>query len=193
MILPMATADLLLHPVRLRVVQALLDGRELTTSQIRAHVPDVSAATLYRHVAVLAGAGVLDVVDEHRVRGAVERTYRLQRAAAEIDAGTLAAMTPEDHRRAFTAFVAGLLADFDRYLERERVDPLTDLVTFRQAALWLTDAELMEMLGEIRDAVAARLGNAPAPGRVRRLLSTVLVPAPDPDGGRDAGATRDAG
>ncbi|HXV92117.1 MAG TPA: ArsR family transcriptional regulator, partial [Pseudonocardia sp.] len=63
---------------------------------------------------------------------------------------------------------------------REHVDPLADLVAYRQAALWLTDAELMELLGEIRAAVAARQGNAPAPGRVRRLLSTVLVPVPEP-------------
>src|SRR5687767_9335525 len=114
----MATADLLLHPVRLRVLQALLDGRALTTAQIGAHLPDVATATLYRHVHTLVEAGVLEVVGEQRVRGAVERTYRLNGPAAELDADALAAMTPDDHRRAFIAFVASLLADFDRYLER---------------------------------------------------------------------------
>ena len=177
----MATADLLLHPVRLRVVQALLDGRTLTTSQIREHVPDVSTATLYRHVGVLADAGVLEVVDEQRVRGAVERTYRLQVTAADVDADALAAMTPEDHRRAFTAFIAGLLGEFDRYLDRGRPDLAADGVSYRQAALWLSDEELHELLGEVRAAVGARVANGPAPGRTRRLLSTVLMPAADSD------------
>ena len=172
----MTTADLLLHPVRLRVLQALLDGRELTTAQLREQLPDVPPATLYRHVATLAGAGVLEVVGEQRVRGAVERTYRLQVAKASVDPAALATMTPEDHRRAFTAFVAGLLADFDRYLDRERVDPLADLVSFRQVALWLTESETRDLLAELRAVIAARTAVGPDGGRTRRLLSTVLLP-----------------
>jgi DNA-binding transcriptional ArsR family regulator len=176
----MATADLLLHPVRLRIVQALLDRRALTTSQLRAHVPDVSPATLYRHIARLTEAGVLEVVDEQRVRGAVERTYRLQLAKAQIDPHALAAMTAEDHRRAFTAFVAGLLADFDRYLQREHLDPVADGLGYRQAALWLSDAELAELAAALRDVLVPLLANGPGKGRTRRLLSTVLIPSPDP-------------
>lgn len=172
----MSTADLLLHPVRLRVLQAVLDGRALTTSEIGARLADVPTTSLYRHVAALAAAGVLEVVEEQRVRGAVERTYRLRVAAASVDADALAAMTTEDHRRAFTAFVAGLLAEFDRYLERDRVDPLADQVSFRQVALWLTDAETIELLEEVRAAFAARADRGPGDGRVLRLLSTVLVP-----------------
>jgi DNA-binding transcriptional ArsR family regulator len=171
-----ATADLLLHPVRLRVLQALLDGRALTTAQLHDHLPDVPTATLYRHVGALAGAGVLEVVGEQRVRGAVERTYRLQVANASVDGDALAAMGPEDHRRAFTAFVAGLLGAFDRYLDRERVDPPADLVSYRQVALWLTDDELVELLEEVRRLVVARTARGPGEGRRRRLLSTVLLP-----------------
>ena len=44
------SAGLLLHPVRLRIVQAFLGGRRLTTAQLRTALPDVSPATLYRQV-----------------------------------------------------------------------------------------------------------------------------------------------
>ncbi|MDN5749934.1 MAG: helix-turn-helix domain-containing protein [Pseudonocardia sp.] len=172
----MSTADLLLHPVRLRVLQALLDGRTMTTGQLRDDLADVPSATLYRHVATLAEAGVLEVVTEQRVRGAVERTYRLQLARASVDADALAAMTPEDHARAFTAFVAGLLADFDRYLAGGHVDPLADQVSFRQVALWLTDEETAELLAEVRAAIAAHTDLGPGDGRRHRLLTTVLLP-----------------
>src|SRR5687767_10526142 len=77
---PMHTADILLHPVRLRIVQALSDGRALTTSELCARLPDASKATVYRHVALLAAHGFLVVHGERRVRGVVERTYRLERA-----------------------------------------------------------------------------------------------------------------
>jgi DNA-binding transcriptional ArsR family regulator len=178
----MVTTELLLHPVRMRIVQAVLDGRPLTTAQLRARMPEVSTATIYRHVALLAEAGVLEVVDEQRVRGAVERTYRLRREGAELDPDAIAAMTPDDHRRAFTAFVTGLLADFDRYLAREvAVDPRADRVTYRQAALWLTDDEADALLTELRAAITSRIDHHPGPGRVRRLLSVIAVPADPPE------------
>src|SRR3712207_7243752 len=97
----MATADLLLHPVRLRIVQAFLGDRTLTTADLRSELPDVPAATLYRHVGVLADAGVLAVVGERKVRGAAERSYRLELPAASVDEEDAAAITPEEHRRAF--------------------------------------------------------------------------------------------
>jgi DNA-binding transcriptional ArsR family regulator len=180
-----ATADLLLHPVRLRIVQTLLGHRALTTGDLAAELPDVPPATLYRQVAVLAGAGVLEVVGERKARGAVERTYRLVLEAATVGAEEAAAMDVEQHRRAFATFVAALLADFDRYLDRNEGTPdlARDGVGYRQAAMWLTDEEFGGLLAELRAAVASRMENRPAAGRRRRVLSTVLLPG-EPDGPR---------
>lgn len=171
----MDSATLLLHPVRLRIVRALLGGRHMTTSDLASELPEVSAATVYRQVATLAEAGVLVVVDEERIRGAVQRTYALDTAAAQVRDEDLASMAPEDHRRAFTAFVAGLLADFDRYLEGDP-RPRQDLVGYRTAALWLTDDELVALARDLSAVVAARLELGPGDGRTRRLLSTVVMP-----------------
>jgi DNA-binding transcriptional ArsR family regulator len=173
----MATLDLLLHPVRLRILRTFLDGHPATTAQLRERLPDIPPATMYRHVAALASAGVLEVLDEKRIRGTVERTYRVSWRHAEIDPATRATMTPDDHRRAFTAFVGGLLADFDQYLARSSPDPAADGVTYQQAALWLTDAEMAELLTEIRAAVTTRLGREPTGERTRRMISLVAVPA----------------
>jgi hypothetical protein len=41
----MESADLLLHPVRLRIVQALLGDRALTTGALAEELADVSPAT----------------------------------------------------------------------------------------------------------------------------------------------------
>lgn len=169
-------ADLLLHPVRLRVLQQLLGGEELTTGELAARLPEVPTATLYRHVARLADAGVLTVVRERAARGTAERTYAVDLAAAQVGADELGAMSREEHLRAFTAFTAGLLGQFERYLEREEVDPAQDGVGYRQAALWLSDTELDELVGELRAVVTRRMDNRPAPGRTRRTLTTVLLP-----------------
>ncbi len=172
----MATADLLLHPVRLRIVQAFLGDRALTTSDLAAELPDVPAASLYRHVARLVNAGVLAVVAERRVRGAVERTYVLRLIAASVGLDEVATMSADEHRQAFMAFVAGLLGDFDRYLARGDIDLLRDGVSYRLAGLWLDDAEYAELLRELLRVLQPRLANQPRAGRKRRILGTILLP-----------------
>jgi DNA-binding transcriptional ArsR family regulator len=181
----MASADLLLHPVRLRIVKAFLGDRALTTGQLAAELDDVPAGSLYRHVARLTKAGVLQVVAERRVRGAVERTYTLRLIAAQVGPGEVATMTPEDHSRAFMAFVAGLLADFDRYLSAGAPDLARDGVSYGAAAMWLADAEYAEFLRDVRVLLQPRLANAPAKGRRRRMLFSVLLPGPDKPASKD--------
>jgi hypothetical protein len=170
-----ASADLLLHPVRLRIVQAFLGDRALTTAELRGELSDVSAASLYRHVSRLVAGGVLQVVAERRVRGAVERTYVLRHAAASMGPDEIAAMSVEEHRQAFMAFVAGLLADADRYLQRDNIDPLRDGVSYRIAGMWLDDAEYADLLRELVRVLQPQLAKAPRKGRRRRILATVLL------------------
>lgn len=171
------SADLLLHPVRLRILQAFLGDRTLTTAQLAAELDDQPAGSLYRHVAKLVDGGVLAVVGERRIRGTVERTYRLAVTSALIEPDELAAMTPEQHRQAFMAFIAGLVGDFDRYLADGDVDLVRDGVSYRITGLWLDDAELAELRGKIDELFRPYLTFGPEGERRRRLLGTVLLPA----------------
>lgn len=174
----MDVAELVLHPVRLRLVQALRDGAAATTRELAARLPDVSQATVYRQVAVLAAGGLLEIVGEERVRGAVERRYRLLPARTVLDG---AGMTLDDHRRGFAAAVAALLGEFGAYLDRPgadgtRADPRADAVSYRQFPLWLSADERDELVAEIAAAVARRVEHAPSPQRRAHLLSTIFFP-----------------
>ncbi len=186
----MASADLLLHPVRLRIVQAFLGDRTLTTAQLAAELGDVPQASLYRNVALLAKAGVLQVAAERRVRAVVERTYMLRVHAAQIQPDEAAAMTPEQHLAAFTAYVAGMLADVERYLATGTPDPLRDGAGYRVGAMWLTDAELADLARDLATVFQPRLANPPAKGRRRRIIYSVFVPAPEEAPEREGAAKR---
>lgn len=166
--------ELLAHPVRLRIVHAMSGGQDLTTAQLCARLPEVSKATVYRHVELLAGGGILEVAGEQRVRGAVERRYRLRRERAVADTGT--PVSPEEHRRIFAAAMATLLAEFNAYLDSENVDPAADLVGYRQHALWLDRAELKGLIADMRAAIVPRLRNEATAGRSQYLLSPILFP-----------------
>ncbi len=178
----MASADLLLHPVRLRIVKAFLGERALTTGQLADELEDVPSGSLYRHVALLVKAGVLQVVAERRVRGAVERTYMLRLFAARVGPGEARAMSAEEHGQAFMAYVAGMLADADRYLGAGQPDPVRDGADYRVGALWLSDAEFAELLRDLAEVFQPRLATAPGKGRKRRMVYTVFLPAPEESG-----------
>lgn len=175
----MTSADLLLHPVRLRIVQAFSGDRALTTSRLRSELPEIPTASLYRHVARLVDGGVLMVVAERRVRGARERTYALRAQPAKTTGGR-AKMTPDEHRQAFLAFLAGLVGDFDRYVARGGVDLWRDGVTYNVTAIWLDETELGELIGDFVTVVQPRLANKPGRGRKCHLLGTVMFPGERP-------------
>jgi DNA-binding transcriptional ArsR family regulator len=173
----MTPTELLLHPVRLRIVFAATDGLPFTTSEMCLRLPDVSKATVYRHVALLAEGGLLEVESEELVRGIVERHYQLLRVRAVIDPAAAAAMTKDDHRKGFAAATASLLAEFNAYLDEPQANPTTDSVSYRQFPLWLSEEERSALVEEVSAAVQARLTLEPTAERKRHLLSTVFFPA----------------
>ncbi|MBN9328304.1 MAG: ArsR family transcriptional regulator [Cellulomonas sp. 73-145] len=172
----MNATEVLLHPVRLRIVAALSGVSELTTRQLCERISAVSRVTVYRQLALLLDAGYIEVAGEARVRGAVERRYRLLPERPRIGADLAADMTVEDHRRGFAAAMAVLIAEFNAYLDGADADPVADQVGYRQAVLWLSPTELAELLGEMVDVLRGSMANEPAPDRRPYVLSPVLFP-----------------
>lgn len=172
----MDSLKLLAHPVRLRIIHALRGGRVLTAGRLCERVGEVSKATVYRHLELLTEAGVLEVVEERRVRGAVERHYRLRAERAGVEAGQLARMTKDDHRVAFAAAIAALQAEFEAYLDDQDSDPAADPVGYRQHAVWLSRQEVETVIRAMRAAILPILENQASEDRTQYLLSPVLFP-----------------
>ena len=168
-------SDLLLHPIRLRIVMAVA-ADEATTADIQQRLPDVPVATLYRHVATLADAGILEVVSERRNRGGVERTYRLVEGAAYVGPEDATSMNNDEHLRGFVTFVGTLIDSMARYLDDPQSQPGIDPMGYRQLPLWLSDDELEAMVGELGAVLERYASNDEAPERKRLTFSNVLIP-----------------
>lgn len=177
------TFDLILHPVRIRILMALT-GQQLSPQELSGYLEDVPQATLYRHLNRLAEAGVIEVAAERPVRGTLEKVYQLNTVANQPGPEDWAQVSKEDHMRYFIAFVTSLLSDFSRYLQHtDRVDFYRDGVGYRTVQLELTDKEFAEMSAALNAALMPYLNRQPGEGR-RRLLSTVVIPDFNP---RDEG------
>lgn len=171
---PLSRAEVILHPQRLAVLRALAT-RSQTTKELLGALPALPQATLYRHLALLLEAGVIEVIAERQVRGTSERTYGLARGSV-VSAQELAEADGEDHFRYFASFLAGLLGEYGHYLQRPDIDLERDGVGYREHVLQLSDEELLEMLTELRQVLHARTGNSPRPDRTPRLFATVSMP-----------------
>jgi DNA-binding transcriptional ArsR family regulator len=172
----MTSAELLLHPVRLRIVQAMMGRTELTTKDLASRLPDIAPATLYRHVGTLVDGGVLEVVSERRVRGSTERSLRLREERASVDPGALE-LDDDALRAGFLAYLASLASMFDDYIAAPHGTLHDDLVSFRQLAVQATDEEWVSVLQRIRAAIEPLATRSTAPaGARRRMLATVSLP-----------------
>jgi DNA-binding transcriptional ArsR family regulator len=167
-------ADLLLHPIRWRILQRVL-GREVTTTDLMQDLPDIPATTLYRHVAALIEGGVLTVVRERRARGAIERTLTLDQATAgQIEPDEVRAMTPDQHRRALLLLLTQLTADFDRLVERGDLDTRLEQLSYNLVSLYVDRADLETLRGGIRALVEPYLHAEP--GKDRITWSIISLP-----------------
>ena len=185
-------ADLILHPVRMRLLVALA-RRQLTARQLSELLPDIPQATLYHHLGTLTRAGLLRVVSEHQVRGTVEKVYAITDDNATLSPADLAGASREDHLRYFTIFVAMLLGDFARYLQQDApIDLLADGVGYRETPFYLSDDEFLQAAAALNRVLLPFLENQPSSNRRRRLFTTIVFPdVESPGPGRDAGPPTD--
>lgn len=149
----------------------------MTTADLARRLTDVPQATLYRHVATLHDAGILDIVSETQNRGGVEKTYRLVESAASLGPEDAERMTAEEHLAGLTTFVGAVVEATARYLHSEKAKPGTDVFGYRQVPVWLDDQEAAAMVEALGKALAPFLENEPD-GRKRILFNTILVPDP---------------
>ena len=131
----MNKTEVLIHPVRLSILQYLYIHKKATTSEIISSLPAVSKASIYNHIRLLEQNQIIEVVQENRIRGTIEKIYSLKKVAKNNDFN------------AILTFLLSLLSDFQKYYEKEP-DPTKDMLFAGRDYLLLTDAEYQQFIQE---------------------------------------------
>jgi DNA-binding transcriptional ArsR family regulator len=172
-------ADLIIHPVRLRIITAL-GGRQHTPRQLAALLPDIAQASLYRHISILLKAGILEVVAEQQVNGSLERTLAIAKGHINLTASDLQALPREDHLRYFSMFSATLIASFAEYMRTATLSNIIeDGLSYNVTTIHLSDEERAQLSDEIDQVIGRVWANPPTPQRKSYTLASIVIPHTD--------------
>ncbi|MEH7883979.1 helix-turn-helix domain-containing protein [Bacillus sp. JJ1609] len=168
-------ADLILHPVRMKILQTLASGRRKTVQQIAEQLTEVPQATLYRHLKKLLEAKVIEVVDENQVRGTVEKVYALPQNNQLLSREEVLNAGPDEHLNYFIRFLGSVLMNFEEYIRQPKYDFEKDMVSFRMATLYASDEEYSEFIKKYVELITPLLQNEPATNRKKRTITNILT------------------
>lgn len=167
--------EVLLHPVRMKIVQTLVNGRKLTVQQMSEKLPDIPQASLYRHLKKLVEADLIVIAEENQVRGTIEKVYALPDTSEEMAAEEFLSLSKEEHLSYFIKFIATVLADFESYVSQDSFDFVKDGAGYRQAMFYASDEEFQSFLMTMTQEMMKLIQNEPAPGRRKRTMSTIVT------------------
>jgi DNA-binding transcriptional ArsR family regulator len=171
-----STVDVILHPVRMRIIQTLIN-QKLTANQLKELLHDIPQASMYRNLKKLVEAEVIHIVDEIPNRGTVEKVYSIHDPNKSIlGVEQLSNLSKDEHMGLFIKFLANLMGEYERYLNQEKIDIVADGVSFRQASMYLSDEEYAEFSNELVAVYTKVLPNQPKKGRKRRTVATIIIP-----------------
>jgi DNA-binding transcriptional ArsR family regulator len=169
----MDKAEVLMHPVRMRMISALSRNAQ-TVQQLAKELGDVATPTLYHHLNLLVKAGLVQVVKEEQKRGTYEKTYAVVEGSTVLNVDDLAQTAPDELMRYFQIFVGNLLGDYARYLQDKKDTDYGDM-GYRQLPLYLSDEEFTLFSQELNTFFKPWLAYQPSPERRLRALSMILI------------------
>ncbi len=173
----MKKTDLLLHPVRMRIIQQLLAEEPQTILQLAEVLGDVPQATLYRHMKLMLESHLIEVVQVNKIHGQEERVYAAVKENLSISESEAYSASQEDHMRYFSVFHANLLQQATAYLSKTPAEYYeTDGFGYWNAPLHMSDEEFASFVAGINKLLEKAAANKPTPERKTRLFASMMIP-----------------
>lgn len=149
-------AEVLMHPVRMKILQALMHDKEegLSTLEMISIIKDVPQATLYRHIQILMDENIIKIVKERKVRSVTEKFYALNEGAEKLSQEDWTQLTIKQKLNYVSNYQLALLSQYQNYLNSlDEEQRLADLATFSFIDLTLTTTQFMSFENELNDLI----------------------------------------
>lgn len=175
----MEKSRVMLHPVRMRVIQQLLLGEPLTILQLLDRLGDVPQATLYRHMKVLQEENIVEVVATNKVYNREERVYSVVMEQLNISDDEIKRLSKEDHLYYFTVYHSNLLQQVSTYLNKAAPEHYReDGFGYGETPLHLTNEQFQEFVTKLNELLEHYAGIEASEGSTPRTFSSIFIPQP---------------
>ncbi|GAE27561.1 hypothetical protein JCM9140_3713 [Halalkalibacter wakoensis JCM 9140] len=170
-------ADIMLHPVRMRIIQSLITNKPMTSAQLINELEDVPQATMYRQLKHLLDADLIEIVETNKIRGTTEKVYAVKRENLAISEKELNEASVEEHVRYFMTYQANLLKEFEKYVLKHNPNQFKeDGLGYWQMSLHLSEQEMNEFGKEMQQVLEKYASNEPSDQRKTRTFATIFIP-----------------
>jgi DNA-binding transcriptional ArsR family regulator len=162
------------NPIRMRIIQYAAHNQPVTVARIAQALPDVSKATLYRHMRVLTENEILQIVGEEKIRGTFEQSYSLN--VEKINASGQESRS-ELQTLVYTV-LAKLISDFTRYFIADFVNPIEDKLFVSTNSLNLDNDDFDSFTKEIFSVIEKYSQLTVKENGKTRMITVVSSPEP---------------
>lgn len=163
-------AEVVLNPIRMRIIQELSTSQTLLTTELCQRLSDIPRTSMYRHIKILIENNIITVVSEKKIRGSFERTLALN--VKELQQGN----TLERASETALYFLLSKYAQLHTYFTSEQANPGRDKIFLNTTVLMANDTEFDQFLSELQELLL-RYSFKDAEGRKARDISIISAPA----------------
>lgn len=163
----MNMAEVIMNPVRQRIIQYLMVHDKGTVKEIKSKLSDVPTPSLYRHVKILVENSVIVVAEENRIRGTVESVYQLNPNALVVE---------DEDGMGVQVSLMSICTAFAKYFASGHADPRKDMFMLTSCTLMMTDDEFGTFLKEINELAMKYISQEPTEGCRPRQVTLISSP-----------------
>ena len=173
--------DCITNPVKCKLLLEIHSQGKSTAKHLADTYSDIPQATLYRHLKKMLSDGILQVVEETQVRGAVEKTYSLACGINSNMEKIVEENSGELYMQYFMQYIFGFAKQFQEYCQSANINIKKDMTGFSLSPLYLSDDELTSLVTGISRMVGAVKNNEPNAERKLRTIGVIVSPAENTD------------
>jgi len=166
----------LTNPLKYKLLMAINSRKRATTKELAEIAKQLPQTTLYRYLKKMVADGLIEVVEENRIRNVNEKVYSL---AIDFNAELeMIAKDPSSDAAAvqIRRFANGLVDEFERNLPEGEINPLLDGYGFFIAPIHVSRDEATELISKIIEVLKPYEANELTPDRHLQNWAMVLTP-----------------
>lgn len=157
-----------------RIIQTINLNNQMTTLEIQRNLPEISQTTLYRYMKYMEDCGVVEVINKEKVRGQIEKTYKLK--STSIDSN----ISAEDALISVDLFLKQVYGKYQNYFSTGYNLPKEDMLFMKETSFLLNNKEYDALCRDIKEVLNRYTGKDKTPDRKIRNLYIISTPEEEP-------------